>query len=720
MAAVACATHHPNVDVDTASAPADNNAPTDVVVQGGFDVRPTNVECLARQRPDPTSPAAFERVFPNTELMLPTMIAQDPVFTTRWFATQRGYINGGNGQIVVFDADTVGPPHVAATIGPLALVTDGEGGLLGMAFDPSFATNGRVFVSYVGADADGKARSIIASLTSTDGGWTFGAPTEVLSFEQTDSPSHKAGGIAFGKDGYLYASFGDGYYPADAAAHGQDTTTMFSKIIRIDVNQMPYGIPSDNPFANGPGEPAVYARGFRNPFRFSFDRATGQLWVGDVGEDRREEIDVVTAGGNYGWPCKEGTLTYLTGDPARCPDATGILDPVFEIPHNAASHSITGGVVYRGSLVPSLSGAYLYADFITQELFALDTSKIQTQILNPSGPTANWVHFAEDNDGEIYSVGLMQGAIYKMVPSPGASLSSFPEKLSETGCVLPGDAKQPAPGMVAYDVSSPLWSDGAEKSRWFAVPEGTQITLKEDGDFDLPIGSVAMKTFFLGGKRVETRLLMRHDDGAWGGYSFEWNDAQTDATLLAAGKTKTVGAQTWVYPSRTDCTRCHTDAAGGTLGLELGQLNHDLFYPTTGRVANQVSTLALVGMFDSPLPAKVPAFPSPTGMAPVAERASSYLHANCSSCHRPEGGGRGPMDLRFATPFAWCNVPAETGNLGNPNALLMVPGHPENSLISSRAHDTSFYRMPPLGTSVDDTAGLTAVDDWIRSLTACP
>lgn len=719
VAAVACAARSSDVVANATSSPSDDDDITPSVT-GGFDVRPTNLECFARPRPDVTSPVSFVRTFANVELTLPTMIAQDPIQPSRWFATQRGTTNGGSGQIVAFDEDTNGDARVVASIGPLALVTDGEGGLLGMAFDPSFASNGRVYISYVAQDANGKPRSTIAYLTSSDGGSTFGAPTEVLSFEQTDSPSHKAGGIAFGHDGYLYASFGDGFYPSDGAAHGQDTTTMFSKIIRIDVSQTPYGIPADNPFASGPGEPAIYARGFRNPFRFSFDRQNGQLWVGDVGEDRREEIDLVSPGGNYGWPCLEGTLTYLAGDPTRCPDPSGIIGPVFEIPHNAASHSITGGVVYRGSQVPTLAGSYVYADFITQELFALDTTKLQAQVLNPAGPTANWVDFAEDKDGEIYTVGLMQGAIYKMVPTPSGSLSTFPALLSETGCVLPTDPTQAAGGMLAYDVISPLWSDGAEKSRWFAVPEGTQITLKDDGDFDLPIGSVAMKTFFLGGRRVETRLLMRHDDGQWGGYSYEWNDAQTDATLLVAGKTKSVGGQSWVFPSRTDCTRCHTDAAGGTLGLELGQLNHDFYYPTTGRVANQVSTFALVGMFDSPTPSNLPSYPSPTGAAAAADRAKSYLHANCSFCHRPEGGGRGPMDLRFATPFAWCNVPAETGNLGNPAALLMVPGHPENSLVSSRAHDTSFYRMPPLGTALDDTLGLASVDDWIRSVTACP
>src|SRR5207249_1359813 len=155
--------------------------------------------------------------------------------------------------------------------------------------------------------------------------------------------------------------------------------------------------------------------------------------------------------------------------------------------------------------------------------------------------------------------------------------------LSETGCVLASDATKPSSGIIPFAVNAELWSDGAAKQRWLALPNGTHISVGADGDFAFPIGTVLMKQFSLGGARVETRLFVRHADGEWGGYSYEWNDAQTDATLLASGKVKQVGAQSWTFPSRSDCLLCHTSAAGRALGPEVGQLNGSITYPATGR-----------------------------------------------------------------------------------------------------------------------------------------
>ena len=166
-----------------------------------------------------------------------------------------------------------------------------------------------------------------------------------------------------------------------------------------------------------------------------------------------------------------------------------------------------------------------------------------------------------------------------------------------------------------------------------ALPEGKAITVGASGDFDFPIGSVLVKSFSLQGKRIETRLFIRHEDGDWAGYSYEWNDAQTDAVLLPSGKTKPIGDRTWTFPSRSDCKRCHTAAAGHTLGPELGQLNGDLVYGSTNRVANQLATLEHIQMLAAPLGkpmADLVAYPKPFGDAPVDARARAYLHANCA------------------------------------------------------------------------------------------
>ena len=171
--------------------------------------------------------------------------------------------------------------------------------------------------------------------------------------------------------------------------------------------------------------------------------------------------------------------------------------------------------------------------------------------------------------------------------------------------------------------------------------------------------------------------------------------------------------------------RCHTAAAGNTLGLEIGQLNTSMVYASTNRLANQLKTLEHIGVLSAPLSAPVEqltAFPNPTGDRPLAERARSYLHANCSPCHRPNGGGRGNLDLRFSTGLAGtaaCNVVPEAGDLGVTGAMLLVPGMPAKSLISLRPQAVGANRMPPVGSNLVDTKGVQVVNDWISSLTSC-
>src|SRR5690606_28813421 len=159
----------------------------------------------------------------------------------------------------------------------------------------------------------------------------------------------------------------------------------------------------------------------------------------------------------------------------------------------------------------------------------------------------------------------------------------------------------PASGLIPYAPNAPFWSDGAEKERWIALPNGTSITVQNDGDWDFPAGTVLMKHFRLNGRLVETRLLMRHPDNEWAGYTYEWDATQTEATRVVGGKTTTIGAQQWIFPSEADCLACHTEAAGRTLGLETSQLNGDLTYPQTGRIANQIVTLNHIMVLSPPI-----------------------------------------------------------------------------------------------------------------------
>lgn len=694
----------------------------------GLDARPPNATCLAPARPPAAGPVKLERVFAGVNLSYTMTMAQPPGDRSRWFVANR------LGTIVSFPvANPPAAPPVVADVATLAgkpVFADLEGGFLGFAFHPKFAENGRMYVTFTTTSGSTFA-SEVGYLTSANGGASFTSYTKVLSFDRPIA-EHNGGGIAFGNDGYLYLSFGE----ATDDTYGQMTTTFFGKVLRIDVDNpsggKAYGIPPGNPFIGGGGDPEVFAYGLRNPFRLSIDRATNDVWVGDVGDDRWEEVDRIVAGGNYGWPCREGAHDLKPNDPYLCPSMVGLIDPIYEHPHIPVgpARSVTGGVVYRGSAMPALQGTYVYGDFMTLELFGLTvdpaTGAVTSVRLNPDGPELAFTHFAEDVDGEIYATSVLENVIYKLVPAGPTAPSTFPERLSQTGCVDPADPKMPARGMIPYDVNVPLWSDGAEKERFFAIPDGTKITVTDDGDFDFPIGSVLTKSFSLGGKRIETRLFVRHDDGGWAGYTYEWNDEQTDATLLRSEKTKNASGVSWTFPSRSDCMRCHGAAAGRTLGPELAQLNGDMTYPSTGRTANQLATLEHIGMFSAPLgrpPSELPAYPAPFRDGPLEGRARAYLHSNCSMCHRPNGNsGRAGMDFRFATSLAGmkaCNVDPVVDDLGVPGAKIIAPGTPERSIVSLRTHDAADKRMPPLGTRVVDTRGVDLLDAWIRGV-SCP
>jgi len=331
--------------------------------------------------------------------------------------------------------------------------------------------------------------------------------------------------------------------------------------------------------------------------------------------------------------------------------------------------------------------------------------------------------FGQTLDGEIYVLGLTNGQIHKLVPMGTPMPDTFPRLLSQTGCFDPMDVKKPGAMLIPYDLNAPLWSDAAEKERFFAIPDGTTITVAGDGDFDFPNRSVLVKTFWLAGKRIETRLFMRHSDGLWAGYSYEWRDDESEADLLPAGKSKLIGSQTWQYPSRAQCMTCHTESAGRTLGPELAQLNRDLVWPRNV-IANQLETYAAIGLLAAPLSmpvATLPRLEAPEGTGPLDARARAYLHSNCSGCHR-NGMGQGPQDFRFSLPLMQmnvCNTMPLNGTTGVAGARLMVPGNPALSLISIRMKAENTYRMPSLGTSVVHQSGTALIDQWIQSVTTC-
>ncbi len=270
-----------------------------------------------------------------------------------------------------------------------------EEGLLGLAFSPHFASDGRVYLYY---SAGEPRRSVLSWFPVANGIMNTAEEHVVLEVPQPYD-NHNGGQIIFGPDGYLYVGLGDGGLAADPQLNGQDRSTLLGSILRLDVSGDGYEVPPDNPFVDTPGaRPEIYAYGFRNPWRFSFDRETGEMWAGDVGQDRWEEIDRVVAAGNYGWNILEGV---------ECYQAPGCSTQGLQMPRWVYGRedgcSVTGGYVYRGSAMPELVGYYIFGDYCSGRVWAMNTTDDSPPILLANtGITIP--SFAELPDGEILAL----------------------------------------------------------------------------------------------------------------------------------------------------------------------------------------------------------------------------------------------------------------------------------------------------------------------------
>jgi uncharacterized repeat protein (TIGR03806 family) len=715
------------------SSPGGGNTPPPAPgADAGLDARPSNLTCVAPAKTTGGGGTTIQlqRAFPNLTFTEPLAMLQAPGDDTRWFVLQKG--SSGIGRVRVF-ANTASP-----TVSDfIALPVNGtsEGGLLGMAFHPQWTSNRYVYLSFTENDP---MVSVVARYTMNANGTALDAATRqnVIRVNQP-AANHNGGQLEFGRDGFLYVGLGDGGNSNDNPQQtAQDTTDLLGSFLRLDIDTAgaPYEIPPDNPFAsaamctaNHTGSqnncPEIYAWGFRNPWRWSFDSANGDLWAGDVGQGTFEEIDRVQRGGNYGWNCREGSAAF--GSPApSCSTASGLIDPVHQYGRTLGT-SVTGGYVYRGAALPALTGRYLFADYGSGRIWRLVPNGsggfTSEELLDTSLSIAS---FGQGNDGELYVVDIVGGGLHKIVDGAGGPPPGLPVPmlLSATGCVNPQNPAQPASGLVAYEPSAAFWSDNATKERWLALPNSTSIGVDGDGDFSFPNGTVLMKHFRLNNALVETRLFMRHPDGDWAGYSYEWNAQGTDATLVQGGKT----TPTWIFPSENDCLTCHTAAAGFTLGLETAQLNNDFVYASTGRTANQLRTLEAITMFTTPLgdPAQQPSMPDPFDTAePLAERARAYLHTNCAGCHRTGGPTPSSMDLRYATLLSStnaCGVAPQSGDLAiGAAARIIAPGSAASSVLVARVDRRDANGMPPLASHTVDDAGVALLEQWVTSLTAC-
>ncbi|MBC7530057.1 MAG: PQQ-dependent sugar dehydrogenase [Oligoflexus sp.] len=675
-----------------------------------LDARPTNNSCLAFARPTENTSIKLQRLDSNSFDQIVEMV-QAPQTPGRFYAVRR------TGQIESFVGD--GAKSMFLDLSNVVNSRPSEGGLLGMAWNP--AKKGEFYLSYTlpSSASPANLRSTIARFQTDSETGALYKPEILVSFEQPYE-NHNGGHIAFGKDGYLYIGFGDGGSGGDPLNNAQNLNVLFGKILRIDIsNPGAYTIPKDNPFVGQPNtKPEIYAYGVRNPWRFQFDRATGDLWLGDVGQNLWEEVDKVTKGGNYGWNIREGFNCYE--NKANCGNGN-FVEPVIQYGHNEGA-SISGGFVYRGKALPSLQGTYIFGDFMSGNIWGLfpdQNGKLQKKLLIATG--FNIPGFGEDENGEIYVLEYGAGRVHRIVAKdPNAAVIKAPELLSKTGCFNPARPTEPVSGLIPYNLNSPLWSDASQKRRWLALPEGTKINVADNGRFEFPNGSVLVKEFSLKNRPVETRLFVRHVDGSWIGYTYAWKDDGSDADLVNGGASKVFDGQTWNYPTQAQCLQCHTANAGYSLGLEISQLNRKV--GSAGNERDQLATFEKIGLFTKALPEVKAALPVPATAEGADLAARAYIHSNCSFCHRPGGTGGGNLDMRFETELkntGLCNKPG-SGDLGINDARIVFPGAPEKSVLFNRISRRGTQQMPPLATTMVDEKAQAFIKNWISTMQDCP
>jgi uncharacterized repeat protein (TIGR03806 family) len=614
---------------------------------------------------------------------------------------------------------------------------------------------------------------------------------------------HHGGGMFFHpKNGFLYWTDGDNSVGDNDQIIDK---SLYSGVFRVDVDclggnvshpppRQPtdgftanYFIPNDNPFvaatppsqrseitpsardipvtpsgsSGGAGDEAspprpleeFFCLGLRSPHRMTIDPPTGRIFIGDVGESSREEIDVIEPGEsglNFQWNRCEGNLGKMTA-----PFIGISRGPVLDYPHTDG-RAVIGGYVYRGGkFAADLGGKYIFGDNVLRIVWAMDetTSPFQKKLLcvmpKGTGPNSGTDYtglssFGTDADGEIYfcQMSSIGGSIYTLQRGgPPPPKHVLPKLISQTGAFGNLEKLQPANFLIPYTVNSPLWSDGAVKTRWFTVPTNSVIGFAATGGWSFPAGSVFVKNFDLPVddtnpqrmRRLETRILVRDTNGYVYGASYKWRADNSDADLVTTGITEPIEIKTasgmrtqnWFYPGRQDCLTCHTPASGGVLGVNTRQLNGNFKYPN-GVTANQLATLGHLKIFDDAFDArKISSYPRLVNLTNTAAalplRVRSYLDANCAMCHRP-GGASVFFDARFETPLkkqTLINGPV-ANQLGIAGAKIVVPGDTNKSILLRRISLTGENQMPPLARNRVDDRAVAVMAQWIGGLRITP
>lgn len=541
--------------------------------------------------------------------------------------------------------------------------------------------------------------------------------------------------------------------------------------------------------AHGPALEEYHAHGLRNPWRMASDPVSGDVAVFIVGSNtnpQHESVQIIKAGANYGWPYLEGRITQTFETQRTLPPGGNSMAPVYlgtetdpvayweEGSGNGKTG--TGGLYYRGSQWPDITGQLIAGDHATGKIWSIDYLTTGT-LSNTYAITGGMQHPDNVTVSELIDTGH---AIRQMAASPNgedifiAANSNIwrlynstipnpepPSLLSQTGAFTDVPNLIPSSSLLAYEPEAPLWSDRALKPRWMAIPNDEEgdpgvydgpnekIIFSENGEWVFPEGSVFVKHFVLPlderdpdnpalQKRLETRFAVRGEGGTYFYFTYKWNESDTEATLIPDGDTSSYTTtytvtdlngstylQTWEFPSRSQCLDCHQTSAGSILGVKSRQLNNFFTYPTTTTNAHQLATMNSLDMFDETLSlTEVVNYITSTNIgdttASLEARVHSYLDSNCSQCHQPgSNAGEATFDARLTTPFnltGILNGVTEAGDLGVPGAKIVKPRSPSESVLWIRDGALGADQMPPIGKLMNDEVYLEVLNDWIKRI----
>ena len=766
---------------------------------------------LPALQPGPTGDWVIVDAFPDLPLEDPddASFAFEPVYLSGAPRSTTLYLCDKKGKIWSFEnSPSVAEKSLVLDISKQVKITP-NAGMGGIAFHPDFGlatspNRGFIYLHYFWSpeakelgpanqapdSRDEEALSgywRLSRFTFQDGQNTIDPESEYILIQQYDPHHwHNGGSLFFDNEGFLYISSGDigadkNYYKA-----GQSLTEgLFGTVLRIDVDKdesrshpirrqptdndnarktkpkswteksysQGYYIPNDNPWLDEEGGilEEFWCIGIRSPHRMSYDPPTGHIWVGDVGQFRKEELNFIVKGGNYQWPYKDGTLTGFDRKPSKLIGTD--QPPAYEYTHTSHGAAVVGGYVYRGFRHRAeLEGKYLFAEHQGGQVWALERDadgKVKVEKLATikgcgfhNGPSS----FGQDNDGELYicmlkrnsSEKAITGGIVKLERSKSTLNPEAPELLSKTGVFKDLANREPTDALIPYTLGAPFWSDAAIKSRYLMIPDGEKITYSGDDSWTFPKGSVFVKHFDYAIDDnapekvlpIETRFLIHGKDANYFGLTYRWNDDGTEATLVKDAEVRQLEIATtdggtrqvkWEYPSRIACMQCHTAAAGHVLGIRSHQLNCNMTYPN-GVDSNQLQTLGYIGLFSDnfkgvDLTNLIRSVPISDIEAPLEDRVRSYLDSNCSQCHRP-GAVYSGIDARLTTPLEEQGI--INGGLirdyGIEGQAVVRPGNPEISILHRRIHSLGFDMMPPLAKNMIDEQASLVIREWIHSI----